>query len=60
MLEETVAHQARVIEEMSDEMARQGQTIDALKKRLARLAERFAELEETTSAPAESKLPPHW
>lgn len=59
-LEETIAHQARMIEEMSGEMARQWETIDVLKKRLARLTERFTALEETATSPAESKPPPHW
>lgn len=59
-IEELAAHQARTIEELSDEMARQAETIRLMQKRLDALVERFLAMEETVTGPAEARRPPHW
>ncbi|MCB1463972.1 MAG: SlyX family protein [Nitratireductor sp.] len=59
-LEETIAHQAKTIEELSGEVARQWDTIRALQKKVDALTERFLALEEVATPPAESRRPPHW
>lgn len=59
-LEETVAHQSRVIEELSGELAVQWRQIDQLRTKLDRLTERFLSLEEQSlDAPAITR-PPHY
>lgn len=59
-IEELAAHQAKTIEELSDEVARQAETIRAMQKRLDALVERFLAVEESASGPAEAHRPPHW
>jgi len=59
-LEETVAHQTKVIDELSGEIARQWETIRALQKRFDVLSERFLALEEASTAAPENRPPPHW
>jgi SlyX protein len=59
-LEEIVAHQARMIEELSDEIARQWETMRALQNKVEALTERFLALEEAAIQSAEAKPPPHW
>jgi len=59
-LEETLAHQGRVIEEMSGEIARQWEEIRGLQRRLEKLTERFAALEEAASPAPDNRPPPHW
>jgi SlyX protein len=59
-LEETVAHQARTIEDLSEQLADQWKTIDQMRTKLDRLTERFLTLEETSlEAPAITR-PPHY
>lgn len=59
-LEETVAHQARMLEELSAELAGQWKLIEQMRTKLERLTERFLELEEQSlSAPPITK-PPHY
>jgi SlyX protein len=59
-LEETVAHQAKVIEELSDEIAEQWTVIEQVRAKLDRLTERFLSLEEQSiDAPPITK-PPHY
>ncbi len=59
-LEETVAHQGRMLEELSAELAEQWKVNEQIRKKLDRLTERFLELEEQTlEAPAITK-PPHY
>nr|CAD6617621.1 SlyX superfamily protein [Rhizobium sp. Khangiran2] len=59
-LEETVAHQAKTIEELSDQLAEQWKVVEQTRAKLERLTERFLTLEETSlDAPAISK-PPHY
>ena len=59
-IEELAAHQAKTIEELSDEVARQSETIRLLQRRLDALVERFLAMEESASGPAEARKPPHW
>ncbi|ADP70194.1 SlyX family protein [Rhodomicrobium vannielii ATCC 17100] len=59
-LEEIVAHQARALDEMSDQMARQWRIIDSLKGKLERLTERFQAVEEQTLGAPPITKPPHY
>ncbi|MCB1458610.1 MAG: SlyX family protein [Nitratireductor sp.] len=59
-LEELVAHQALTIEEMSAEMAAQGETLRALQTRLDVLVRRFVALEESAAPHVPVTRPPHW
>jgi SlyX protein len=59
-LEELTAHQARTIEELSSEMAVQGEQLRRMQKKLDAMAERFMALEESVTPPAEATRPPHW
>lgn len=59
-LEETIAHQAKVIEELSDEIAEQWKVVEQVRAKLDRLTERFLSLEEQSlDAPPITK-PPHY
>jgi SlyX protein len=59
-LEELSAHQSRIIDELSGELARQWQMVDQLQKKLDRLAERFSAVEQASlEAPAITR-PPHY
>jgi SlyX protein len=59
-LEELAAHQAKVIEELSDQLAEQWKVVEQTRAKLDRLTERFLTLEETSlDAPANSR-PPHY
>ncbi len=59
-LEETIAHQARVIEELSDQLAEQWKVAEQTRAKLDRLTERFLTLEEQSlDAPAITR-PPHY
>ncbi len=59
-LEETVAHQSRVIEELSDQISEQWKVVEQMRSKLDRLVERFVNLEEQAlEAPAITK-PPHY
>ncbi|MFK0276000.1 SlyX protein [Ensifer sp. KUDG1] len=59
-LEETVAHQAKTIEELSDQLAEQWKVVEQTRAKLDRLTERFLTLEEQSlDAPAITK-PPHY
>ncbi|NKJ03065.1 MULTISPECIES: SlyX family protein [Rhizobium] len=59
-LEETVAYQAKTIEELSDQIAEQWKVVEQTRHKLDRLAERFLMLEEQSlDAPAITK-PPHY
>lgn len=59
-LEELAAHQAKVIEELSDQLAEQWKVMEQTRAKLDRLTERFLSLEETSlDAPAITR-PPHY
>lgn len=64
-LEEKLAHVMRAVDEMSDEMARQGREIDVLTRRVAMLLQREAEREASEgeglgAIPLADQKPPHW
>ena len=59
-LEETVAHQTKTIEELSDQLTEQWKVVEQTRAKLDRLTERFLSLEEQSlDAPAITK-PPHY
>jgi SlyX protein len=59
-LEELTAHQAKTIDELSAELALQGENLRRVQKKLDAMAQRFMALEETVTPAAESTRPPHW
>ena len=61
-LEERIAHLMRVVDDLSDEVARQGREIDVLTRRLVLMMEREAEREydDGSSIPLADQRPPHW
>lgn len=59
-LEETVEHQARMLEDLSSELAEQWKTVEQMRAKLDRLTERFLDLEgQALEAPAIAR-PPHY
>lgn len=59
-LEETIAHQAKMIEELSDQLTQQWTVVEQVRAKLDRLTERFLSLEEQSlEAPANTR-PPHY
>ncbi|WP_018899136.1 SlyX family protein [Rhizobium sp. 2MFCol3.1] len=59
-LEETIAHQAKTIEELSDQLTEQWKVVEQTRAKLDRLTERFLSLEEQAlEAPAITR-PPHY
>ncbi|MBC8129921.1 MAG: SlyX family protein, partial [Rhizobiaceae bacterium] len=48
------------IEELSDELCRQGETVDRLQKAVRQLGERFQALEDTATPRADVTKPPHY
>lgn len=61
-LEETLAHLARTVDELSDIVARQETEITVLKRRIGIVMEREAEreLSEGGTVPLADQRPPHW
>ena len=59
-LEEHIAHQAKTIEELSDQLAEQWRVIEQLRSKLDRLTERFLVLEEGSLDAAAITRPPHY
>lgn len=61
-LEETVAHLMRMVDDLSDVVARQETDIATLTRRVAMLVQREAERAFDTGgeAPAADQRPPHW
>jgi SlyX protein len=60
-LEERVAHLIRAVEDLSDEVTRQGRELDRLTRLVGLLAEREAEREAQGGGSPEANVkPPHW
>ncbi len=59
-LEEMVAHQARTIDELSDQLAEQWKTVDRMRRTLEILSQRLVGIEDRTSEPAPVTKPPHY
>lgn len=61
-LEEQVAHLTRVVDDLSDIIARRETEIDKLTRRMAMLMEREAqrEVDDGGTAPIGDQRPPHW
>lgn len=62
VLEEQVAHLTRTVEDLSDLVAAQADTIDRLTRRIGLLMEREAEREAEGGGgvPLADQRPPHW
>ena len=59
-LEETVAHQLKTIEELSDQLAEQWKVVEQTRAKLDRLTERFLTLEEQAQDATPVTRPPHY
>jgi SlyX protein len=59
-LEIRAAEQEKTIEELSGQIAEQWKTIEALRRKLDALTDRFLALEEQTAPEAPVTKPPHW
>ena len=59
-LEETVAYQAKTIDELSEQAVAQWKEIDRLKKQFEVLADRFLDLEESAGERPAVTKPPHY
>jgi SlyX protein len=61
-IEEMIAHLTRVVDDLSDVVARQERELATLQRRLALLMEREAEREaaEGGGIPLADQKPPHW
>ena len=59
-LEERVAHLMRAVDDLSDEVTRQGRELDRLLRLTRLMAERWSEREATGAAPEANVKPPHW
>lgn len=59
-LEVLAAEQERTIAELSEQITEQWKTIEALRKKLDALTDRFLVLEEQTAPDVPVTKPPHW
>jgi len=59
-LEELTAHQAKTIDELSDQVTAQWKTIDQMRRALDRLGERLIGLEDRSTEAAPVTPPPHY
>lgn len=59
-LEETVAHQLKTIEELSDQLVEQWKVVEQTRAKLDRLTERFLSLEEQAQDATPVTRPPHY
>ncbi|MGG7517445.1 SlyX family protein [Allorhizobium undicola] len=59
-LEETVAHQARTIDELSEQLTQQWKLVEQMRRKLDQLTDSFLALEEQALGPAPVTRPPHY
>lgn len=61
-LEEALAHQSALVEELNDVITKQAAEIDLLNRRVSMLMQRAAEQEadNLSGAPLADQRPPHW
>jgi SlyX protein len=59
-LEELAAHQQAAIEDLSRQLTDAWKDREKLRRELARLSDRFEELEDGADAPSANQKPPHW
>ncbi|MEM5470982.1 SlyX family protein [Hoeflea sp. AS60] len=59
-LEELVAHQQAAIEDLSRQLTEGWKENEKLRRELARLSDRFQDIEDQTGGPAANQPPPHW
>ena len=61
-LEEALAHQSALVEELNDVITKQAAEIDSLNRRVSMLMQRAAEQEadNLSGAPLADQRPPHW
>jgi SlyX protein len=59
-LEEMVAHQAKAIDELSDQLAEQWKVVDRMKRALEMLGQRLIGLEDRSTEAAPVSKPPHY
>lgn len=60
ILEEHVAHQARMIDELSEQLSSQWAMIDALRRRQKQMTDRLLAMEEQSHDAAANTKPPHY
>lgn len=59
-LEELVAHQQAAIEDLSRQLTEGWKENEKLRRELARLNDRFQDMEDQTGGPPANQPPPHW
>jgi SlyX protein len=59
-LEMLAAHQAQALDDLSAMVAEQWKVIDAMRKKLDEMSERFQAVEENALGRPENAKPPHW
>ena len=59
-LEETLAHQGRIIEELSDQLAEQWRVVEQTRAKPERLTERLLTMEEQSHDAPPITKPPHY
>jgi SlyX protein len=60
LLEELVAHQQAAIEDLSRQLTESWKEAEKLRRELARLNDRFQDMEDQTGGPPANQPPPHW
>lgn len=59
-LETMIAHQARTIDELSDELARVNRRLERFEKTLVAVADRLGAMEDVALPRPEARKPPHY